>query len=410
MSSLRIAILSPYPWPPREDVNVHISALAKALCVLGHRVTVFAPGSDPAALADGRARRDALAEGDHDAFVADGGRPLVVLVGRARAISTRAPIASARDAAGALEVILADSPFDVVDVHEALAPSPLLPALRHARGIVIATFHGMAPPVGVAFASPIVSRALANVDIRIVATRAAAAALNELLPERYDVVPPAASVVPAPPTAGGILIVARDRDRAGMRFALRAIRDAGAADHAITILGPGDAPWRTTAAVPTALRARVLTIADRGADSKRSAISGAELVLIPGEADTDVGVLDDALASGRTVLAVRTPLAEERMSSGLLAPFSTPDWAAAISTALAAPRRPAAPARRDWSDVATARLTLIRAAMVERRGAARAPTTVLADLDIRPGRAADVPALIAAAEARSIGVVALVVA
>ena len=40
---LRIALVSPHPSPPRDDVAWHVAAVAGALAGRGHAVTVLAP-------------------------------------------------------------------------------------------------------------------------------------------------------------------------------------------------------------------------------------------------------------------------------------------------------------------------------------------------------------------------------
>ena len=82
----------------------------------------------------------------------------------------------------ALEAALSRPAFDVVDLHEPLAPSPALAALRHARGVAAVTFHRAEPLAGVAFLRPLVDRALSRADLRIATTRAAAEALGRSCP------------------------------------------------------------------------------------------------------------------------------------------------------------------------------------------------------------------------------------
>ncbi len=78
----------------------------------------------------------------------------------------------------------------MVHLHEPLAPSPALAALRHAPGITAATFHRAEPLVGVAFLRPLVDRALARADLRVATTEAGRAALSEILPGDYTVIAP----------------------------------------------------------------------------------------------------------------------------------------------------------------------------------------------------------------------------
>jgi len=42
---LRIALVSPVPSPPRDDVAHHVAEVARALAGRGHGVTVLAPAT-----------------------------------------------------------------------------------------------------------------------------------------------------------------------------------------------------------------------------------------------------------------------------------------------------------------------------------------------------------------------------
>ena len=247
---LSIALVSPHAWPARDDLARHVEAQARALAARGHRVTVLAPGVGRDLLADGRARLRALEGGDPTPLLGRPGRPLVVAIGRGLPTGSGRRLAGPFDLSANLEAVLARAPYDVVHLHEPLAPSPALPTLRHAPGVTAATFHRTEQLAGVAFLRPLVDRALARVDLRMAATETARRALAELLPGDYLLVRAGVDTerfAPAGARARRAAGPGRHRPRPGAgRRAVRAARPAlggrGAA-------GPGHRPGRRGGAV-----------------------------------------------------------------------------------------------------------------------------------------------------------------
>ena len=282
-SPLRIALVSPHAFPPGDDVGRAVAAEAEALARRGHAVTVLAPGKGRQAADAGRRRIEALEAGDADAVAAEpGGPPLVVATSRALRKSTKGTgrrLGGPIDSASGLEIALGLGGFDVAHLHEPLAPSPALAALRHATGVRAVTFHRTAPLAGVAFVRPLVDRALAQADLRIALSGAARHVLAGVLPGEYEVVPEGIDPTLVPRATGndGIVIVARDRDRTGLRFVLRALIGTDPLlTGPITVIGPPDAPQRTRAAVPKALRERVSVVPDGGPDPAAVAAAAAK--------------------------------------------------------------------------------------------------------------------------------------
>jgi phosphatidyl-myo-inositol alpha-mannosyltransferase len=428
---LRIALVSPNAWPARDDVARHVEDLAAALARRGHRVTILAPGSGRERLADGRARLLALEGGDREALLAAPDRMLVVAVGRALPAGPGRRVAGPLDLATNLETALTLTPFDVVHLHEPLAAGPALAALRHATGVTAATFHRVDQLAGVAFIRPLVDRALARVDLRAAASEAARRALAEILPGRYDLMPGGVDVGRfAPPSAEpegppGLVVIARGRDRTGVRFALRALRGLDLERvGSITVLGAAEAPWRTRAAVPKVLRGVVKAVADSGPEARAAALARGRIALVATPDDVAGPAVVEAMACGMTVLAPRCPELDEIMDHGreglALPPFSRSAWAGAVASVAADPERraelggAAAARARAWSwDAAAAEAeTRYRDAIVARSAEARvrrsaAPERILADLRVRMGPALGPEALIAACRVRGIGAVAV---
>ena len=231
---LRIALVSPHAWPPRDDVAHHVAAEAAALAAPrpprhdpGPRHRAGArrggPGAPAAAAAGRRPRRAARARRARCSR-SPSAAPCPTGPGGAWASpSTWRPRSRRRSRR---------TPFDVVHLHEPLAPSPALAALRHARGRHgrhlpprRAARRGRLPAArwwtarwpGPTCASPPPTRA--------------ARALAEILPGDYEVIAARAWTLerladagPQPDGPPGLVLVARGRDRVGR--ALRARRAA----------------------------------------------------------------------------------------------------------------------------------------------------------------------------------------
>jgi glycosyltransferase involved in cell wall biosynthesis len=406
---MRIALLCPHAWPPRDDVGHHVAAEAAALARRGHRVTVLAPATDRARVAAGRALLQAAREGEGAALSPAGPGVLELGVGRAAMAS-------------ALEEALSEHPWDIVHLHEPLAPSPALAALRHARGATAVTFHRAETLAGVAFLRPLLDRALARTRLRIVTSGAAARTLGDILPGDYTLVRPGADtslLAPAPEDGGrpGLVLVARGRDRVGVRFALSLLRGLDlSAIGAITLLGPADAPWRTRAAVPKALRGTVTVVPDGGPASRAAALAAGRIAVLADPVDAAGPVPGEAQAAGCALLAPRSPAAEEVVAHGadglVLPPFTRAAWIDAIAQLVADPARRAAMSAaararaRSWDEVALELEGRYRAALAE-TPAPSGEARVRADLRVRMGPGLDAARLVAACRARDIGLVAV---
>jgi glycosyltransferase involved in cell wall biosynthesis len=409
-------------------VASHVAAEAAALAARGHRVAVLAPASGRDLVEAGRARLRRAAAGDAEALLPPPGEVAETALARALPAGAGRRMGGPFDLAAALEVALASSAFDVVHVHEPLAPSPTLTALRHARGVTAATFHRPEQLAGVAFLRPLVDRALGRVDLRIATSEAGRRALAEVLPGEYRLIRPGVDLmgiaVPeddaGPP---GVLLVARGRDRVGARFGLSALRELDPATAGpLILLGPRDAPWRTRAAVPKALRGAVEVIPDDGPAARAAAFARARIAVFTTAADVAGPPLAEAMAAGMTVLAPLAPgiEAEGVLQHGrdalLLPAFSRPAWSDAIRELIDdAPRRRAlglaaaeAGRARGWDAVA-AELEAAYLAVPARvaSAAAAGDGRVLADLRVAPAAGESPAAIVAACAARGISVVAV---
>ena len=119
--SMRIGLVCPYAWDVPGGVRSHVSDLALTLRARGHHVDVLAPAED-----------------DHDlpAWVTDGGRPVAVPYNGSVARLSFGVKATRR-----VRAWIRRGDFDIVHVHEPLAPSLSVLTCWAARGPLVATWH-----------------------------------------------------------------------------------------------------------------------------------------------------------------------------------------------------------------------------------------------------------------------------
>lgn len=427
-SPLAIALVSPHAWPAYDDLTWRIEAEAHALARRGNRVTILAPGRGRDLVAESRRTLGAVRDGDVDAVLAEPGQVRVVPIGRAFGAGRR-KLGGPIDLSAALQDVLARVPFDVVHVHEPLAPTPALAALRHARGVTAATFHRQEQVAGVAFVRPFLDRAIARLDVVTVASDTVRRAVDEMFDRDATVIPDAADPRRFAFQEGGIprvpqvVVIARGADRLGVRFGAGVVKSIPAdLIGQITVLGTADAHWRTAAAIPTILRGRVNAVADWGAETRDEAFHTGSIALVATPEDMAGSVVAEAMARGMVVVAPRCAESEALITDdvdGVLLPqFSREAWSTAI-TALAGdvPRRERI--ARAAAAVATVRGIDAVAAMLEERYVAAmerdhtpAPPPddahVIADLRVRPSALLTPRQIVDLCATRGIDVVAVI--
>ncbi len=117
----RVGIVCPYSWDVPGGVRSHIADLAVTLRARGYFVSVLAPVDDPDYLPD---------------YVADGGQPTAVSYN-----GSVARLSFGIRATRKVRQWIRQGNFDVVHIHEPLAPSLSLLTCWAARGPLVATWH-----------------------------------------------------------------------------------------------------------------------------------------------------------------------------------------------------------------------------------------------------------------------------
>ena len=118
---MRIGLVCPYAWDVPGGVRSHVADLAVALVDHGHEVSVLAPVTDDTELPP---------------WVVDGGRPLAI-----RYNGSVARLAFGVQATRRVRAWVKDGDFDILHVHEPLAPSLSVLGLWVSRGPIVATWH-----------------------------------------------------------------------------------------------------------------------------------------------------------------------------------------------------------------------------------------------------------------------------
>lgn len=224
---LHIALVTPFSWSVPSAVNQHVADLARQLKREGHRPVVVV-SSD--ALTDekrmrllfhrSRGRVVTLLRDYREGVGADGlllpprgvgplepeaGVPVIPL-GSSLPIRLNGGVASIGmpvDVTSRLEKLMLGAGFDLVHVHEPLAPSLSFTALRETRSPAVGTFH--LTPVGVAayeLGQAVLDRFMLRLDARVVTFESGREIMDDLYPGDYQVIPCGAGIPFTEPLTG----------------------------------------------------------------------------------------------------------------------------------------------------------------------------------------------------------------
>src|SRR3954452_16724986 len=304
---MRVALVSPYSWTYPGGVTRHIEALRAELERSGHAATVFAPFDEDhrrtALLHRGaRPQRRPLPEwlvplGPTIGWPSNG------------AVSNLAPTPYA---ISTLRRELRTGAFDVVHIHEPVAPVISWDVLTSSDLPLVATFHCYSEAVPAHKIAALVGarRKLNRLHVRIAVSEAAAWTGRRFYGGRYRVIPNGVALppggVPAPrPRRPGeplrIAFVGQAVERKGLPVLLRAFealrRQVPAELHVVGV-EPGEI-------APLLLDGEGVIALGRVDDAaKRSVLEGADVLCAPSLGGESFGmVLTEAFAAGTTVVA-----------------------------------------------------------------------------------------------------------
>ncbi|MFM1965883.1 MAG: hypothetical protein RL134_1608 [Actinomycetota bacterium] len=291
---MKIGIVCPYAWDVPGGVQAHIRDQAETLIEMGHDVSVITPVEDPSAL---------------PAYAVDGGRPRSVPYNGSVARLTFGVKATAR-----VRRWIREGEFDVLHVHEPLAPSLGVLACWAARGPIVATVHSSIERSRVLVTGYYLAQtALEKISALIAVSEHARRTIVDhlggdavLIPNgvRVDHYEGAAPLKSWPGPAIGFL-GRMDEPRKGLPILLEAfagIRDRRP-DATLVLIGPGD-PDEVLSDVAPETRGAIVALGRLDEADKAKALASLDAYIAPNTGGESFGiVLLEAMAAGAPVIA-----------------------------------------------------------------------------------------------------------
>jgi phosphatidylinositol alpha-mannosyltransferase len=314
---MRIGLVCPYSLTISGGVQAQVLGLARSLRAMGHDTRVLAPCDGP----------------PPDAGVTPLGNSIPTA-----ANGSVAPIAP--DPSAQLRTIraLRDERFDVLHLHEPLAPGPTMTAMMFKNAPVIGTFHAAGGSAAYRWLKPVV-RGLGNrLDRRFAVSEDARRMAEESLGGEYTVVfngievERFAKATPWPSEAPTILFVGRHEPRKGLAVLLEAMRQLPA-DVRLWIVGEGPDTAELRAAHRDDSRLSWLGAVDDGEKARR--LRGADVFCAPSLRGESFGVvLLEAMAAQTPIVASDLPGYRNVARAGSDALLVPPDDVEALADAL----------------------------------------------------------------------------
>ncbi len=304
---MRIALVSPYSWTYPGGVTRHIEALAEQFVADGHHVRVLAPFDPPDALSavlHRGARPQALPA---PAYLVPLGRTVGFKANGAvsNLVCTPASVA-------ALHHELRTGGYDVVHIHEPVAPLAGWIATDATRLPLVGTFHSFSENrISNGIANLIGARRVLNrLHVRIAVSEAAAWTGRRFFGGHYRVIPNGVhthagalgrSERPSPADRLKILFVGQSVERKGLPLLLRAFE--ALREHVpteLTVIGPSPADLGPMLFDDRGIR----MLGKVSEEDKRAELARADVLCAPSLGGESFGmVLTEAFAAGTPVVA-----------------------------------------------------------------------------------------------------------
>jgi phosphatidyl-myo-inositol alpha-mannosyltransferase len=314
---LRVGLVCPYSLTMPGGVQMQVLGLARALRELGHEARVLAPCDGP----------------PPDAGVT----PLGMSVPTA-ANGSVAPLAP--DPSAQLRTIraLRDEGFDVVHLHEPLAPGPTHTALLFRSAPTIGTFHAAGDSASYKYLRPMVRWAANRLDLRCAVSADAANLARRYLGGEYELVFNGIEVdryAKAEPWATDgptVFFIGRHEPRKGLDVLLAAFATL---PPEVRLWVGGDGPDTEAVRAAHAADHRIEWLGRIGDEEKRRRMAAASVLCAPSLRGESFGiVLLEGMAAGTPVVASDIDGYRNVVTDGVDARLVPPGDAEALAAAI----------------------------------------------------------------------------
>lgn len=306
---MRVGLVSPYAWDVPGGVRSHVADLAIALQEHGHETSVLAPVDDPSSLPP---------------WVVDGGRPIAV-----RYNGSVARLSMGVSATRRVRAWVRSGQFDVLHVHEPVAPSLSLLALWVARGPIVATWHSSHERSRILTAGYSVAQtAMEKVRGRLAVSEEARRTLVNHLGGDAVLIPNGVRVAAfasrerlpgVDPQRPAILFLGRvDEPRKGLAVLIEALPRilSDVPDLQVLVAGPGDTDGLLEDA-PDSVRDAIIVLGRISDADKARALRSVDVYVAPHTGGESFGiVLVEAMAAQAAVVASDLPAFRRVLDDG----------------------------------------------------------------------------------------------
>lgn len=314
---MRVGIICPYSVSIPGGVQGQVLGLARSLRGLGHAARVLAPCDGP----------------PPDANVTPLGNSIPTA-----ANGSVAPLAP--DPSAQLRTIraLRDEAFDVLHVHEPLAPGPTQTAMFFKSSPLVGTFHAAGGSAAYRWLGPGVRWLAGRLDARCAVSADAEEMARQALGGSYVrlfngvEVDRFAKADPWPTEGPTVFFLGRHEPRKGLAVLLEALRDLPPSVH---LWVGGDGPETDELRTRHAGDPRVEWLGRLSEEEKRSRLRGADVVCFPSLRGESFGVvLLEGMAAGTPIVASNLPGYANVARAGTDALLVDPGDAAALAEGL----------------------------------------------------------------------------
>jgi phosphatidylinositol alpha-mannosyltransferase len=231
---MKVALVSPYDFSYPGGVTAHVSSLSRQLIKLGHQVKIIAPTSS--------------ISHSSDENLIPLGRPVPVPSG-----GSIARISLSLWLEPKIKTILKEESFDIIHLHEPLAPVLPLMILQQSQSINVGTFHAFRDSTRMyKLTKPFLTHWYNKLDLCIAVSRPALQFVSKSFPGEYRIIPngidverfstPAHRVHELQDGRINLLFVGRIEKRKGLKYLLGAYSRLkwNYPNIRLTVVGPGN--------------------------------------------------------------------------------------------------------------------------------------------------------------------------